>query len=45
MSENLVDNIRKYRVEWNRKLDALDKATRKKVTGKGTSEPGCPPES
>lgn len=44
MSENLVDNIRKYRVEWNRKLDALDEVTRK-ITGKGTSEPGCPQES
>ena len=32
----------KYRNERKRKLDALDDETRKKVTGKGTSEPGCP---
>ena len=30
------------RNERKRKLDALDDETRKKVTGKGTSEPGCP---
>ena len=32
----------KYRNERKRKLDALDEETRKMVTGKGTSEPGCP---
>ena len=29
-------------MERKRKLDALDEETRKKVTRKGTSEPGCP---
>ena len=33
---------RNYRNESKRKLDALDEETRKKVTGKGTSEPGRP---
>ena len=32
----------KYRNERKRKLDALDEEARKKVTGKGTSEPGHP---
>ena len=32
----------KYRNERKRKLDALDEETRKKVTGKGTSEPNRP---
>lgn len=32
----------KYCAEHKRKRDALDKATRKKVTGKGTSELGGP---
>ena len=32
----------KYRNERKRKLDALDEETGKKVTGKGTSEPGRP---
>ena len=32
----------KYHNECKRKLDALDEETRKKVTGKGTSEPGLP---
>ena len=33
---------KKYRNERKRKLDALDEETRKKVTGKGTSEPNRP---
>ena len=33
---------RNYRNESKRKLDSLDEGTRKKVTGKGTSEPGRP---
>ena len=32
----------RYRNERKRKLDALDEEMRKKVTGKGTSEPGHP---
>ena len=32
----------KYGNEGKRKLNALDEDTRKKVTGKGTSEPGRP---
>ena len=34
----------KYHNECKRKLDALDEETRKKVTGKGTSKPDCPPK-
>ena len=29
-------------MNWKRKLDALDEATRKTITGKGTPVPGCP---